>query len=171
MKLYNFIKEQMLLEFTGVVQVLKGPMNTLVGYIYLRDGVIVGTKYNSGESYRDLSKFLYDSTDKEWSFNIELSNYLNSDNDINIDKESFEELWSSINNKNYQQIPPGNVRIAVNTEFLKNSNSLTIKEFDVLSSIVDNSKIKYVYKDCNLPEKEVTEELISLRKRRAIKVI
>ena len=71
-----------------------------------------------------------------------------------------------------EQRPPGFLRLAVAKEaIIDGSMFLTPHEFEVLKSISKSGLVEEVEKDCELLDYQVTTALVSLRKKKAIKVV
>ena len=66
--------------------------------------------------------------------------------------------------------PAPNLKLVIDPEIIVSSDEITPQEFDVLSVITEWCKVSDIYKYSKLMDFEVTHALVSLRKKRAIKV-
>ena len=73
--------------------------------------------------------------------------------------------------RNEKLRPPGDKRLVVNADFVCRGEEISSNEFDILCLISDFGKIQDVYDNTALLDFEVTDGLVSLRKKGALKVI
>jgi hypothetical protein len=77
--------------------------------------------------------------------------------------------------KQYQEAskyrPPENVKILIESSFLREKNEVTPQEYEVLEVITEWSKPFDIYQHCDLLDHEVTWALVSLRKKKALKIL
>ena len=66
--------------------------------------------------------------------------------------------------------PAMNLRLVIDPEVIVSHDEITPEEFDILSVLSEWCVVSDVYKYSKLMEFEVTNALVSLRKKRAIKV-
>ena len=67
--------------------------------------------------------------------------------------------------------PPGALKLVLNPNFIVEGQDVAPNEFDVLSAISDYSRVEDIYNHCPLMEYEVTQALVSLRRKGALKVV
>ena len=73
--------------------------------------------------------------------------------------------------KSIKLTPPKDLRLIINSDFIDSGANLTDSEFDVLKVISDYSKVADIYNVARLYQYEVTEALVSLRQKKAIRVL
>ena len=66
--------------------------------------------------------------------------------------------------------PPASLKLVIDPEIIVNNHQLSPEEYDVLSVLTEWCQVNDVYKYSKLLEFEVTNALVSLRKKKAIKV-
>lgn len=71
-----------------------------------------------------------------------------------------------------QQRPPGDLRLVPRADFLRDSDeSVSQQDFQVLCDLTEWSKADDLYRNCALADHQITESLVNLRKKQAIKVV
>ena len=81
-----------------------------------------------------------------------------------------EENYEQLSNPSGQK-PPEHLKLLVKSEFIKNGGAVTPMEYELLSTISDFNLVKDIYEHSELFEFEITELLVSLRKKEALKVV
>ncbi|MBY0414389.1 MAG: hypothetical protein K2Q18_09495, partial [Bdellovibrionales bacterium] len=66
--------------------------------------------------------------------------------------------------------PQGHLKLVIDPEIILSKEELNPQEFDVLGVITEWCKVSDIYKYSKLMDFEITHALVSLRKKRAIKV-
>ena len=66
--------------------------------------------------------------------------------------------------------PSPDLRLVLNPEILTSKEDLSPREFDLMSVITEWCKVSDIYKYSKMMDFEITNALVSLRKKRAIKV-
>jgi hypothetical protein len=67
--------------------------------------------------------------------------------------------------------PPDNLKLIIDPEIILNKHEVSAEEFSVLSTLTEFSRVQEIYQFSKLLEFEVTNALVLLRKKRAIKVV
>jgi hypothetical protein len=67
--------------------------------------------------------------------------------------------------------PSNHLKLLVNPEIIINEETLTPEEFGILITLTEFSKVIDVYQVSNFLEFEITNALVSLRKKKAILVV
>lgn len=173
--LIDVLKEQSSFGFTGKVNVLSRENGQFLGVIYQQDGMIVGAQIKELKGKKALFNMIFADVDsaEDYRFIVE-PEVINPEN-ITL-KVPFEELKGEAQ-KLYQQYlaakklkPSPNLKLVIDPEVIVSKEVMTPEEFDVLSVISEYCKVSDIYKFCKLMDFEVTNALVSLRKKRAIKV-
>lgn len=172
--LIEVLKEQSSFGFTGKVNVLSRDNGQFLGVIYQQDGMIVGAQLKELKGKKALFNMIFTDVDSEdYRFVVEPEVISADHMTINI---PFEEVKAEAQ-KLYQQYasakklkPAPTLKLVIDPEVIVSADELTPQEFDVLAVISEYCKVSDIYKYCKLLDFEITNALVSLRKKRAIKV-
>ncbi len=175
MSLLEVLSEQSAFGFTGKINVLIKSSSQLYGTIYQNEGSIVGAIAQQFSGKKALFKMVF--------LDVESSNYLkyvvepeiikNENIKMNLSyidlkAESQTYFQTYIDSKKLK--PPMDLQLIVNPEIVVNQENLTPEEFDTLSLLTEWSKVSDVYSQTKLLEFELTNSLVSLRRKKAIRV-
>lgn len=173
--LIEVLKEQSSFGFTGKVNVLTHDKGQFLGVVYQHDGLIVGASFNELKNKKALVKMIFDDVENNYHFKFIVEPELLSPEVMAI-KISVDELKTEIQ-KHYQEYiaskklkPPGHVKLVIDPEVIVSPEELTSMEFEVLMTISEWAKVQDIYKYCKLLDFEITNALVSLRKKKALKV-
>jgi hypothetical protein len=175
MGLLEILNEQSAFGFTGRINVLVKSNGQLFGVVYQNEGTVVDAESQSLNGLRALYKMIF--TDVEFQdflkFVVE-PEILKSENfQLSI---SLDELKADASKKYQEYIaakklrPPANVKLVIDPEIIVNTNQVSPEEYDVLALLTEWSKVSDIYKYSNLLEYEITNALVSLRRKKAIRV-
>jgi len=172
--LIEVLKEQSSFGFTGKVNVLSRENGQFLGVIYQQDGLIVGAQIKDLKGKKALFNMIFTDVDSDdYRFVVE-PEVISADH-ITL-KIPFEEVKTEAQ-KFYQQYvnakklrPAPNLKLVIDPEIIVSRDDITPSEFDVLAVISEYCKVSDIYKYSKLLDFEVTNALVSLRKKRAIKV-
>lgn len=171
-KLMELIEEQVAVEFTGKINILRKHNKQFQGQIFFKDGSIVQTSYEKKKGIKACYQLLIDEYRGE-NFNFVIEPEVVTDDEIEteIDFSQLREDFPKIL-EDYQQSlklrPPEHIKLIIDPEILEDSLPLSLNEFEVLKTLTDVSSIKELYEKCQLLEHEVTLALVSLRKKEGI---
>lgn len=173
-KICNLVEEQASFSFTGRLNILDSDSNEFLGAIFQREGKIVHATFGQFTGKRAL-----------WSIvasEIQQSNrlkYIVEPEVFSGDIETFQinaaqfRTYSEKMKKTIENVgkvkPPGAGRFSINSKVLFNDVEISPLEFDVLCATLENRTVDDIYKNTNLLDHEITEGLISLRKKKVIK--
>jgi len=176
MGLVEVIHEQSIMGFTGRVNALSNDNKRFLGVILLVDGEVVATEYGGRFGERALYKlFLEDFNDlKTFYFVVEPEVVTFSQHMFKITFSDFKKKAEKLivsSQKLSPLRPPAHIKLVVDGDFISKGKSITGKEFSVLCTISDYNSIVQIYNSSYLYEFEITEALISLRKKGAVRVV
>ncbi len=77
----------------------------------------------------------------------------------------------SIYKENKALRPPDDLKLLIRASFIEAGDAVTGEEFELLRTISDFSRVKDIYKNSQLPDYQITNGLISLRKKQAITTV
>lgn len=173
--LLNILTEQALFGFTGRINIIKSGNRQYLGAISQREGTVVDAQYNGMRSRKALYSALFD--DLEGAGH----KYVVEPEIIDDSSVVFELSVQSIKKDTanfYQEYtkakklkPASGVRLLVDPDFIIEGENVTDDEYTVLSTLCEFNKTEDIYKNINLMEYEVTNALVSLRKKKALKVV
>ena len=175
MGLLEILNEQSAFGFTGRINVLVKSNGQLFGVIYQNEGTIVDAESQSLNGLRALYKMIFTDVESQdfLKFIVE-PEILKSENlQLNI---SLDELKSDASKKFQEYIaakklrPPANLKLVIDPEIIVNTNQVSPEEYDILSLLTEWSKVSDIYKYSNLLEYEITNALVALRRKKAIRV-
>ena len=173
--LFSMLDEQTLVNFTGRVNVQDRQTHQHLGVVILKDGQVLRCQYRG---VLGLKAF----------YNIVIEGVQLVAHEFIVEPEIIDERdrqihypYSVLKNKasevlaRYQQVaphrPPGHVRLLPCESFLSLEGEVSEAEFTVLCSLTEWSRVEELYRHCPLLDYEITEALVSLRKKEALRVI
>lgn len=175
MGLLEVLNEQSAFGFTGKINVLVKSNGQLFGTVYQNDGTIVDAEAQNLKGLRALYRMIFSDVESNdfLKFIVE-PEILKSENfQLNL---SLDELKREASAKFQEYIaskklrPPESLKLVIDPEIIVSSNQVSPEEYDVLSVLTEWSKVSDVYKYSNLLEYEITNALVSLRRKKAIRV-
>lgn len=170
------LDEQSAMGFTGKINVLRRDNAQSHAVILMFEGRII----NCAATLRTGEKALLDVVFQDVSNSLALKMVVEPEV-VTLDEGSFD--WSVEKLKrrardvyeNYlgskKLRPPGSLKLVLNPNFIVEGQEVAPNEFDVLSAISDYSRVEDIYNHCPLMEYEVTQALVSLRRKGALKVV
>ena len=171
---FEFIEEELALEFNGKISIRSKKDKTLLGSIIINNGVMWNAAYGGKASMNAIFHIYIDDMNSliEYKTNPEII----EDSEQNIHypfgvikkkiAEKFELYQKSLKNR-----PPDGVRLMINSDFIATGDKVSSEEFVTLSIVSDYNLVRDIYKNCQLFESDITMALVSLRKKGALKVL
>lgn len=170
----NSIEEQRSVKFTGKINLLSDS-GQLLGSLLFVEGEFVSSKYKESNGLKSFYNMLIDSYDKKGIRFIVEPEIIDSFNrNIHFPYSVLlKKAQHIISNYKYSKNnrPPENVLIMLNPEFVASGEDLSAEEYDLMTVLIDFQDVKSIYKHCNLLEYEITNALVGLRKKSALKVV
>lgn len=173
--LIEVLKEQASFGFTGKVNVLSKENGQFLGVIYQQEGLIVGAQLKELKGKKALLKMIFDDVESNEFFKFIVEPEVLSPENITM-KVSFEEVRKEAQGHFQEYLsakklrPAPHLKLVIDPEIIVSAENITPQEFDVLSVITEWCNVSDIYKYSKLMDFEVTHALVSLRKKRAIKV-
>ena len=171
----EILKDQAAFGFTGKVNLLTPSNGQFQGVIYQHEGAIIGASFGQLKGRKALFKMIFEDVDSSASFKFIVEPELIA-NEFFTMKLSFDEIKLEAQ-EIYQKYllakklkPSLGLTLVINSEIIINQDEITPDEFDILLILAEWSTVGDIYKYCKLLEFEITNALVSLRKKRAIKV-
>jgi hypothetical protein len=175
LSLFESLHEQVVFGFTGRVNVLKRSNSQFIAVVMLKDGKVVSAKYEQKVGRKAFFNLLMKDKihEQEWKYVIEpeLIGEESVHFSLNFEdiKKEFEELSIQFS-KAHKLRPPKGIRLVINGDFILDGAGISATEFDILCLISEYSNVDEVYARSSLYEYEVTNALVTLRQKKALKV-
>jgi hypothetical protein len=170
------LEEQCLIGFTGRINILKDSNKQFLGTVSLYDGYIVRSEYKKLTGKKTLFNVLIENLSQSeiQKFVVEPEIVEIESTDFKIDIHAFKHESRDRYERYLKSVkltPPMSLRLLINSDFITEGRPLSDAEFDVLKVISDYNKVEDIYDMAPLYKYEVTEALVSLRQKKAIKVL
>lgn len=176
MSLLEILNEQAAFGFSGKVNILLRDNGQLFGVIYQYEGKIIGASWQKEKGKKALFHLIFEDVDSDNIFKFVIEPEIIKPANFMFEL-SLEEV-KAIAEKQFPEFlqakklrPPNHLKLLINSEIIVNEEEVTPEEFAVLGILTEFSRVEEVYKASKLLEFEVTNALVSLRKKRAIKVV
>jgi hypothetical protein len=176
MSLLAILNEQTAFGFTGRINILLKTNDQLYGVIFQYEGKIVGAISGNQKGRKTLFHLVFQEVDSIDKFKLIVEPEVIGPASFMFDL-SFGEV-RAIAEKQFPEFlnakklrPPPHLKLLINPEIICNEAEITPAEFQVLETLTEYSSVNDVYQNSKLLEFEITNALVSLRKKMAIKVL
>ncbi len=173
--LIEILKEQSSFGFTGKVNMLTRETSQFMGVIYQQEGAIVGAHFKDLKGKKALFNMIFSDVDSSEDFKFIVEPEVINPENITL-RIPFEEIKREAQEL-YQKYldakklkPAAQLKLVIDPEIIVAKEDISPEEFDVLAVITEYCKVSDIYKHSKLLDFEVTNALVALRKKRAIKV-
>jgi hypothetical protein len=173
--LFDVIDEQVAVAFTGKINILDVSSSQLYGFIAIYEGEIITVIFKKVGGQKAFYNILIEESEQQ-SFRYVVEPEIVTDQDKNIHypvsvlksraQEVLENYQASKSNK-----PPQNIKLSIDPEFITSNQEVSGDEYDLLLTISDYNRVEDIYQNCPLLDYEITNALVSLRRKKALKVI
>ena len=174
MSLIYKIEEQSSMGFTGKVNVLDEKSRQFMGEVFFRAGEIVGCRYDHFKGSRGLLYLIISDVVSEHDFCFVVEPEMVSEGERSMNFDYIKERASDIVRQFYSSKnlrPPKDLRLLVQKNFIRSGANINFQEFQILCAITDCATVEEVYNVMEFHEYEITNALVSLRRKEAVKVI
>ena len=172
MDLIKAITENFSFAFCGRINLLQRDNNQFLGVILQADGMIVGAEYAGMKGKKALATILMEMRSGK-NFTCVSEPEIIASSDFKLSEKQF----FRFKNEYFDQFDLLNkLRPADELKFLLDLTKMGIytplskEEFEVMLCVIDNPIVKNLYNDCDLLDFDITNALISLRKKGVILV-
>lgn len=169
------IEEQLILGFTGKINILEKETKQLLGAAYIIAGKLANFKFLEVEGI----KAFYNACIEEK--NGKLFDLISEPELIDVRENKIQQPFSVLKRKMYDiadkyemskiNKPPGHLKIIVEPGFITTEQEVNSLEYSLMCTISDYSLVSDIYKKSNLLDYEITNALVGLRKKNALKVV
>jgi hypothetical protein len=174
--LFTAIEEQQIVCFTGKINLLDKLTKEYQGNLYLMDGKIVNAKVGGLSPMKALLKLVTNFQSNSDSIQIIVEPELLSLEKKKIDyphlvlikkiEENLRQLEKTDSNR-----PPDNLKLLIDPAFVIDGAGVSPDEYSLLCTISDYNLVHDIYEHSDMFDHEITETLVNLRKKQALKVI
>lgn len=172
--IFEVFDEQALVCFTGKLNILEASNNRYVGSIIFHEGEIINAEHRNINGFKALLKLCVISSDEKYSTIVEPELISLSDRMINIPlgnlKRKLTELYDSYKASEKFR-PPSNTKLMAKADVVDSKLEITPDEYSVLCTLSDYNLVEDVYSYNEMLDFEITNALVTLRKKEVLKVI
>lgn len=173
--LFPVLDEQTVVGFTGKVNILNVENNQHLGLVSILDGEIFDARFGSNEGLQAFYNICVASFSKESNFKFIVEpEIVEGVKKIHFPYSVLKKKVAdiiSLYKENEANRPPDHIKLLINPHFITMGGEVSGDEFELLCSISDYNKVKDIYKNCELLDYQITNALVSLRKKKAITVV
>jgi hypothetical protein len=175
LSLLGTIEEQTTFGFTGRINILNRNSGQFLGLVLIADGLIVDSSYNGLKGEKAIYVALFDDMEHTpLKFIVEPEVISEEQKEFALTFEDFKQT-SQKNYRNHRESkdlkPPLNLKLILNGDFISRGEEVSSDEYKVMTVLTEYSRVSDIYNHCDLFDFEVTQALVSLRKKSAVKVI
>jgi len=172
------LKEQSFFGFTGRINILLGKNKQHIGVIIQMNGHIVNAEFYSNKGKKALFNILFEDIDGHAEFTYIVEPELINSEDIKF-KFTFDDLYKKLQTRfeQYKKFkkfrPPKELKLFLKADFVEDIHGYSVgpEEFDTLLTVIDYPLVEEIYKHSSLYEYQITRSLVSLRNKKALKVV
>jgi hypothetical protein len=173
--IFRSLDEQTSVRFTGRVNVMERLTRQLLGVVTLKDGEVFGCRFRGEPGLKAFHALVWEDAQLvPLDFVVEPEIVADEDRQIHYPYAVLKQRALAAAER-YRQVanqrPPGHVKLIVRAGFLASELPVSAAEFHVMASLCDWSVVDELYAQCSLLPHEITEALVSLRKKNALEVI
>lgn len=175
LNIFQNILDQESLMFTGRVNILFQNNSEMIGSLTFVDGEICSCKYKNKYDLSALVLIFFEESkfsNLKYLVEPEIVKVSSQNTRIkfseilpNIEK-TYYDMWNSSSLR-----PAGDLIFLLNSDFVVSGPEITKDEFALMKVIVDYNHVSDIYLNSNLDDNFTTMNLVSLRKKGALKVI
>ena len=148
----------------------------MIGSIILKDGTLFNVKYQGIEGIKAFYNLCVDEYLDLKNFKIVVEPEI-----VDLREYKITSPFLALKSKMYdiaekykassKQRPPNNLKIMLLPEFLNSEINVNASEFSLMCTLSDYNLVSEIYNHSPLLDYEITNSLVSLRKKQALKVI
>lgn len=171
---YKILEEQMTFEFNGRINILTKHNAQLLGHMILKEGKLLRITYKNIQGIKACLVLAQDEASGIIRYVIEPEIIEDSSRNIFY---SFNDLFNLLEEylkrsaKSSLLRPSDELKLFIRPEFIIEGATITQNEFEVLHTLSDYQSVGEVYNRCKLLDFEITHALVSLRNKKALKVM
>jgi hypothetical protein len=173
--LVYILDEQVSVGFTGKVNALDSKTSQMLGSIFMKDGKIIDCTYKGSQSVKAFFNLCID------EFDVKNLKYIVEPEIIDQRLETIHYPYSVLKRKIVEVIekyraaklqkPPADLKILTEASFIASGEKVDATEFSLLKTLSDVNRVEDIYSKSPLIDYEITNALVSLRKKKALRVL
>ena len=174
MSLIYKVEEQSTIGFTGKLNILDEKNHQFMGEVLFREGEIVGCHYEDYKGSQGLLYLIISDVMSEYDFYFVVEPEMVSEADRVINFDYIKERASEIVRQFHvsrKLRPSKDIRLLVQKNFIISGKNINFQEFQILCAITDCATVEELYGVVEFHEYEITNALVSLRRKGAVKVV
>jgi hypothetical protein len=175
LKIIPVLEEQVAANFTGKINILATFNHQYLGHILFKNGELLQVFFQGQQGL----KAFYQIIIRE--FSLPSFDYVVEPEIVEEKERQIHYPFAVLKNKmadilkmhreSLKLRPPENVRILLDADFLDDTLPVSSEEFEVMKTLTEWNTPLDVYQHCSLLDYEVTQALVSLRKKGALKIL
>ncbi len=174
-RVLDIIEEQMAVEFTGKVNILATYNHQFLGHILFIDGQVIQVTFGRLRGLRAFFKLvIQESALPSFDYVVEPELVEEKERQIHYPYSVLKKRLGEIlmlHRESLKLRPPDSIKIILDADFLEDTLAITPQEFDVLRVLTDWNNPADLYQNSELLEHEITQALVTLRKKGALKIL
>lgn len=169
------VADQAALNFTGRINIMEKTTGKYLGRVSLLEGNIVFSKYLGSSGKASLFHIVIDDLELDGlTFIVEPEIVSVAEMIFELDYEQLSAASQSVFQAYLEAKklrPPDHIRLLIDPDFVSVGANISYWEFETLSVISDYNKVEDIFRESPLLEYQTCNSLVSLRKKKAIKVL
>lgn len=176
MSFIKTVEEQVAFRFTGRINILLASNNQFLGRVLLNEGVIVNATFKGQHDKPAMFSIIFEDLDGKFpmKFVVEPEVVPSIECKMKADIEKIKKEAARLyeqRSKSLKLRPPDSLHLMIDSDFIIEGAGLSYDEFQVMDMLTEFSKVGDLYKHLDMFDYEITKVLVSLRKKKALKVI
>lgn len=174
--LFNTLEEQSVFDFSGRIDVMESGARKVLGQVFLRDGRLIRACWGDKvEGMKALMSIYVQEIEKGNLYYLEIPEVVdeiaqNIHFPLSVVKKKVSDFYQRYE-KSAKLRPPSGIKLLLKGEFLQKNEAVDSNEFRLLCTISEYCLVQEIYQNCSLLDFEITEALVSLRKKGAFSVL
>ena len=175
LKIIPVFEEQIAANFTGKINVLATFNHQYLGHILFKNGELLQVFFQNLQGLKAFYHIIIQ------EFSLQSFDYVVEPEIVEDKERQIHYPYAVLKNKladvlklhreSLKMRPPENVRILLDAEFLDDTLPVSSEEFEVMKTLTEWSTPHDVYQHCSLLDYEITQALVNLRKKGALKIL
>ena len=170
---YDIIEKQMISKFTGKLNLMSVESDQYLGHINILNGLVVYCSFKNFVGLRSFYSVCFEYDDNKLKVLVEAEiineNLKNIHYPFSVIKKKSHHIIEMYK-KNSNQRPPNSINLLIDPEFIDSDLEIDQAEFDTLVEISKYPNIGELYENSHFTYQELTNNLVSLRKKKSVKV-
>lgn len=171
--LLETLEKQVILGYTGKINLMSKKSGQILGCALLLEGSLINVKYKGRRGVKAFYSASLDSIKTDFKLIVEPEFINSKEREITTTFTSLKERLAEViaqEELTKESKPPCNILLKINPSFLSGNIELKSDEYKVLCTLVSHSVVDDIYQKNSLLDFQITNALIGLRQKKAIKV-